>query len=373
MTRSEFVTLSAMIFIGALVGCSSNSSPSTVDAPAVATTLPNGDSQTSTEARAQTPTLSTGHDTATVRAAATPAICIAGQPNCGVPTPKPTAKPTPTPTVAPTPAPTVPPSLSQSQDLSQVDAFGNASPTGSLGTLTLVQGVVGNFSVQCVLVSGYDCPNVTLTWSTDTTTFQTTFNPSQTVGSNATSLSVKAPLTLAPGNYAFDVKYIGIVNNLQFAASRPLAVTVQSAAGITATQRSKIANLAASWKAANQSDRNFGAVCLDACVVTVEHLVNSAIGKYLGNSQINNSDILKKSGAIAQISQNSSTPGDLLIVDSQNHADAHTGICEDNGCTDAISNSSSHCTFSFDSAHNARFSYPGSPYVNGTATYWRIQ
>jgi hypothetical protein len=139
---------------------------------------------------------------------------------------------------------------------------------------------------------------------------------------------------------------------------------------ITSAPQSAIAAQALKW--IGQSDSGFGAPCRDACVVTVNNVVHAATGKWLGGeSTVSNVDPLRKNGDVTSISQADAIPGDFLIVDSANGKDGHIGICLNQGCSNVISNSSTHCTFTFESDDNARFSYTGSPYNDGTPSYWR--
>ncbi|MGH7708710.1 MAG: hypothetical protein ACREM6_12425 [Vulcanimicrobiaceae bacterium] len=145
------------------------------------------------------------------------------------------------------------------------------------------------------------------------------------------------------------------------------------------TAQAKIAAFAHCWK--GRSDRRWlshGAKCSAGCVYTVNGIVHRATGMYLGgDASVNNVDPLRNDGDVAPIPQSESMPGDFMIVDSSDNQEGHIGICEDEGCTDVISNSSSYCTFTFDSPDNHRFGYPGSPgspaspYNGGNATYWR--
>lgn len=126
----------------------------------------------------------------------------------------------------------------------------------------------------------------------------------------------------------------------------------------------------------NQSDQAFAdgqhANCKNGCLVTVNGLVYIATGKFLGGeANVTNLDDLRTNGDVTQIAQKNAVPGDFLIVDSVNKLYAHIGICRNVGCTNVISNSSTHCTFTFESDNDARFAYPTSPYNGGIATYWR--
>ena len=193
MIRWLPIVLSSILVAATLPACSSISSSGGTNVPALRS-LPSANGQgtlndepadqPSASSSAASNTTNSRSVTAIVKA---PSVCIAGQPNCGHPTPSPTAKPTVAPTIAPSQT-----ALSVSRAESNV----------SSAAIIITAGTTAVLGFYCVnFQTGQPCTGVNYWQTSSPGGFTTYFSPPTTIGSQPSSEFITVASTVSPGYY----------------------------------------------------------------------------------------------------------------------------------------------------------------------------
>ena len=98
-----------------------------------------------------------------------------------------------------------------------------------------------------------------------------------------------------------------------------------------------------------------------SCAWAVNQVLQQAGIKPLGKNQLHVLSVERdlKNGRGFRVRPNEARPGDLTLVDFPGTNRQHIGICLNNGCTRAISNSSTSASFSTISDGHFSYSYRG--------------
>ncbi|MBW4636213.1 MAG: hypothetical protein KME30_31340 [Iphinoe sp. HA4291-MV1] len=105
-----------------------------------------------------------------------------------------------------------------------------------------------------------------------------------------------------------------------------------------------------------------------ACLAAVNEVLKNAGIEPLDHISVLEAKAALDNGRGTPVDASNAKPGDIVLVDI--NGQHHIGFCQNNGCSQTISNSSSKASFSFKG--NGNFSYKGSPYNGSAPNIYRL-